>query len=262
MTSSYKIRIANFNSNIKNYRVVSQKAQAKPWNSAHKQHGLSDNTHMQIDHIFVRATANAPEAELLRTFGLTEGSGNIHPGQGTQNRRFFFHNAFIELLWIADIAEVTSAATAPTMLHQRLSEPHASPFGVCFRPCPGQTEASFPVWPYTPAYLPAGMSIGIARDADLAEPMWFYFEQAQPPEAAPTERSQPLDHACGAWRITAITITTPTEKPWSSAALAAARTEGMTMLKGENHLMEVTFDQGACGRQHDFRPALPLVFHY
>lgn len=217
---------------------------------------------MQIDHIFVRTTLNAPEAELLRAFGLTEGSGNRHPGQGTENRRFFFYNAFIELLWIADIAEVTSAATTPTMLHQRLSDQHASPFGVCFRPGPEQTEASFLVWPYAPAYLPAGMSIGIACDADLTEPMWFYFEQAQAPEAAPAERRQPLVHACGARRITAITITTPTEKPWSSAAAAATRSEGLSMVKGDSHLMEITFDEGAGNKLHDFRPALPLVFHY
>lgn len=217
---------------------------------------------MQIDHLFIRTFPHAPEAELLRTFGLTEGSGNHHPGQGTQNRRFFFHNAFIELLWIADTAEVTSAATAPTMLHRRLSDDSTSPFGICLRPSPGQNGPSFPSWPYTPAYLPAGMSIDIACDADLAEPMWFYFAQAQAPGNAPTERRQPLDHACGTRQITAITITTPTEKPWSSAAAAATRTEGLTMRRGDNHLMEITFDHGHKGQHHDFRPALPLVFHY
>lgn len=42
---------------------------------------------MKIDHVFLRAKRNAPEADLLREFGLVEGGGNRHAGQGTENRR-------------------------------------------------------------------------------------------------------------------------------------------------------------------------------
>ena len=93
---------------------------------------------MKIDHVFLRAKRNAPEADLLCEFGLVEGSGNRHPGQGTENRRFFFRNAFIEFLWMCDESEVNSDVTRPTMLYERLTDSSASPFGVCFRPgwCP------------------------------------------------------------------------------------------------------------------------------
>jgi hypothetical protein len=40
----------------------------------------------------------APEAERIAAFGLCEGPSNVHPGQGTANRRFFFRNAMLELL--------------------------------------------------------------------------------------------------------------------------------------------------------------------
>jgi hypothetical protein len=123
---------------------------------------------MQIDHLFIRVTKGGTEAEALREFGLSEGSGNVHPGQGTANRRFFFANAFLELLWIADEAEIASEQTRPIQLRERLSEGDASPFGICFRPV-----ARFPTWDYRPAYLPAGMNIGIATAAPLMEPMWF-----------------------------------------------------------------------------------------
>ena len=53
---------------------------------------------IELDHIFVWTTCGAPEADCLRDFGLVEGSANRHPGQGTACRRFFFHNAMIELL--------------------------------------------------------------------------------------------------------------------------------------------------------------------
>jgi hypothetical protein len=69
---------------------------------------------MQIDHIFIRVLPGGAEAELLRALGLSEGSGNTHPGQGTANRRFFFANAFIELLWIADAEEIANEQTRPT----------------------------------------------------------------------------------------------------------------------------------------------------
>jgi Glyoxalase-like domain len=59
----------------------------------------------EIDHVFVCAAFGAPEAEQLIAFGLTEGSRNRHPGQGTANRRFFFRNAMLELLWVESAEE-------------------------------------------------------------------------------------------------------------------------------------------------------------
>jgi len=37
--------------------------------------------------------------------GLTEGTRNDHPGQGTANRRFFFSNTALELLYVSDANE-------------------------------------------------------------------------------------------------------------------------------------------------------------
>ena len=44
----------------------------------------------ELDHVFICAAAGAPEAASLIAFGLTEGTPNTHPGQGTANRRFFY----------------------------------------------------------------------------------------------------------------------------------------------------------------------------
>ena len=54
-----------------------------------------------FDHAFVFVGAGAPDADFgLVAAGLVEGTPNIHPGQGTQNRRFFFQNGMIEFLWV------------------------------------------------------------------------------------------------------------------------------------------------------------------
>lgn len=217
---------------------------------------------MKIDHIFLRAKRAAPEADLLRAFGLTEGGGNKHPGQGTENRRFFFRNAFIELLWVSDESEIQSETTRPTMLYERLTDSSVSPFGVCFRPTVKGLGIPFPMWDYTPEYMPAGMSIGIGNEVSLSEPMWFWLENGKAPDAAPDDRRQPLEHTAGVLEITSIAITTPMEKKWSDAAQAAVDAGSISIVKDKHHLMEITFDHGFSGLRHDFRPALPLVFNY
>ena len=47
----------------------------------------------ELDHVFLWTALDVPEADLLVDFGLTEGPSNVHPGQGTANRRFFFHSS-------------------------------------------------------------------------------------------------------------------------------------------------------------------------
>jgi hypothetical protein len=219
---------------------------------------------MEIDHVFLRAKYNAPEAALFRAFGLTEGSGNRHPGQGTENRRFFFRNAFIELLWIADEDEIKTEQTQATMLYERLHDGslNVSPFGVCFRPAAREESAPFPMWHYTPKYLPNGMTVGIGKDVPLSEPMWFFLAHASAPVDVPEERRQPLEHTAGLLQITSITITAPGSSEWSAPAKAAVEAGSVNVVEGCHHLMEITFDNGSSRQRHDFRPSLPLVFNY
>lgn len=207
---------------------------------------------MELDHVFVRARAGGPEAQALRDFGLAEGSPNTHPGQGTANRRFFFGNAYIELLWIEDEAEVAGEPTRPTRLAERLRPGTASPFGICFRPSSDQATAPFPAWDYRPAYLPAGMAIQIGCDVPLREPMWFYLSAARAPQVVPA-------HAAGLREITSVKVTVPGVSRWSAAARAAMEAGGVVLVEGEEHCLEIGFDGGASGRVHDFRPVLPLI---
>ncbi|MBY0242439.1 MAG: VOC family protein [Burkholderiaceae bacterium] len=208
---------------------------------------------MQLDHIFIRVRPGAPEAAVLTAFGLCEGAGNRHPGQGTANRRFFFANAFLELLWLDDAAEAQSAATRPTLLFERLSGA-GSPFGLCFRPAPGAAAPlPFASWRYQPDYLPPGVTCDIAL-APLSEPMCFHLAPGGRPDALPPARAQPLAHRVPLRDITAVKVSQPRGLP--SLALPVC------FEAGDADLLELTFDGGAQGRSHDFRPALPLIFHY
>ena len=59
----------------------------------------------ELNHIFICASIGAGEADLRIAFGLTEGTPNVHQGQRTARRRFFFRNAYLELLWVENSVE-------------------------------------------------------------------------------------------------------------------------------------------------------------
>jgi len=165
---------------------------------------------MEVDHIFVCVKDHDAAADAMKSLGLMEGTPNVHPGQGTANRRFFFRNSFIELLHLVDEVEVQSELTAATRLFERLSctDGAASPFGIGFRPSTAGEEPTFPTWDYLPAYLPAGLKVDVAS-APVSEPMWFFLSFAKRPDQAPIERAQPIAHPNGFNEITfvrAITV--------------------------------------------------------
>jgi hypothetical protein len=96
----------------------------------------------ELDHLFIWTDIGACEADRLVSFGLVEGTSNTHAGQGTTNRRFFFHNAMLELLWVHDPAEARSELIRPTRLWERWTHRRngACPFGICLRPATGSND--------------------------------------------------------------------------------------------------------------------------
>src|SRR5262245_28310620 len=76
---------------------------------------------LEVDHVFICTSPFAPEADRLVQFGLTEGMPNQHPGQGTACRRFFFRNAYLELVWVENAAEARSSLVRRTGLWERWS---------------------------------------------------------------------------------------------------------------------------------------------
>src|SRR5271169_402688 len=95
----------------------------------------------EIDHIFVLTETDAPSAGALLRLGLTEGRPNRHEGQGTANRRFFFDNAMLELLWVENVEETRNPAVRSLGFADRWMERsvRASPFGICIRPNNAET---------------------------------------------------------------------------------------------------------------------------
>lgn len=219
----------------------------------------------EFDHLFICTGIGAHEADRLVSFGLVEGTSNTHPGQGTSNRRFFFHNAMLELLWVHDSEEAKSEAIRPTRLWKRWTNRKvgACPFGVCLRSTSGGDAVAFSSWAYRPPYLPETLSIAVGTNSDvLTEPMLFQIPFGKRPDQYPPEKTQPLEHHVDLREITRIDLISPTADHPSPEFQAVIDTNQVKVRVGTEYCVELGFDGEVQGHQVDFRPELPLILSW
>jgi hypothetical protein len=217
----------------------------------------------ELDHVSVWVSVGGPEANRLAALGLTEGQPNRHPGQGTACRRFFFANAYLELLWVESPEEAQGPIAAPLRFWERWSGRGSGtcPFGLILRPASADdTAAPFPAWEYRPPYLPPPLVLHAGVNAAcVEEPSLFYLPVRRRPDTSPAQNRQPLEHAAGFRELTALRIFGPYPGPLSAAMQAVQRTGAVVFRQGPEHLAEAGFDGESQGRRADLRPALPLV---
>ena len=209
------------------------------------------NKQFELDHVFILTQVGAPEANKLVEFGLVEGTPNTYPGQGTANRRFFFQNVMLELLWVADAKESQTADLSG--LWYRSHQPEASPFGVCLRPTTTPSgQPPFPGWRYSPSSLPKPLCVWVGQNSDvLAEPFMCYLEFGKPNGSAP-------NHGHGLQMVTRLSVIGCNAAPSDVLVKTVEQTDGIEFLPGDKPLMELGFDGEIQGQTMDFRPHLPL----
>jgi hypothetical protein len=212
-----------------------------------------------VDHAFIGCTAGAPEGDALLRLGFAEGSSNTHPGQGTANRRFYFENFMLELVWVADPAEARNERTRRTRLWERCErqDSQVNPFGIIFRstgtpPAP----APFATWSYTPVYLPPGLAMQVADGTTLYEPELFYLPFLRRRAA---ESAEPVAHALPIRRIRGLSLGLRNKKALSAASRCAEKQGLVSYFEALQPLLEILFE-GPAGMRIDLRPDLPLVF--
>ncbi len=237
----------------------------------------------EFDHLFIFTEIGAPAADRLVTLGLTEGSSRTHPGQGTANRSFFFHNAMLELLWVHNPIEAQSDVIQRTRLWERWENRDSSatcqtsarmhsgktvagcasgdricPFGISLRPATDPPDrATFPHWDYHPPYLPETLSIAVATNSEvLTEPMLFQIPFGKRPDQLSPEKAQPLDHPIGFREITRVEIITPVATPPSPELQIFLDNNHIKIRNGLNYCIELGFDGERQGQQMDLRSPL------
>jgi hypothetical protein len=212
---------------------------------------------LQLDHVFILVASGAQIVDRLLELGFQEGPSNTHPGQGTANRRVYFANGMLEFLWVRDANEANTGPGQDLRLPERSQNPEASPFGAIFVPHHDAMSQAmpFPGWHYQPAYFPPpkGFLVG-ANSKNLLEPLCFYFPLHNPG----VPRPQPT---CNPQTISDIVISTPATD--TAGVLArVSQVDRFAVRSGQEHLMEITLDEGALSRTEDFRPALPLILRW
>jgi Glyoxalase-like domain len=194
-----------------------------------------------LDHVFVCCEQGGPEANALLHIGLIEGTRNVHPGQGTANRRFFFDGGFIELLWVHNRAEAQSKLSSRTKLWERWSQrvKGACPFGLAFSPTGSQVPIPpFDAWAYRPQYLPIEKSIMFATGTSLKEPELFYLAWASPQASS---AAQPKNQGNPFLRMHSVSVGIPKLASLSEAAHKASEAGLVEFYEATKHELTLNF---------------------
>lgn len=214
---------------------------------------------LYLDHAFIICGAGAPEVEALTGRGFVEGSGNVHPGQGTANRRFVFSNFILELLWVVDPTEAATDAVRSTGLWERWSKQGegASRYGIVYGGATAQgIPPPFATESYYPAYLPPSRSIEIVQGLSLDEPAIFWIPSLSADRARPTE---PMDHGAPVRDICRLAIGLPRAAALSHTARRVRDAALLDFFNAPSPVLEVHLPS-AQETSIDCRPDLPLVF--
>jgi hypothetical protein len=202
---------------------------------------------MDIDHIFIFTDGKGKVADQLVSFGLTEGSSRIHKGQGTTNRKFYFENFFLEILWVHDEAEIKSDLVKPTGLWQRANYQtnNFSPFGLCIVNA-DETDMLFEKsFKYQPDYFPLGLSIDILTNENQPELPWTF---RLPFKGHKKNEVEPTAHANGIKRLTKAQFTY--RNLYADNFVEKFKNESkIKFLKGSDLKLVLTFDDNSQRRQ-------------
>jgi hypothetical protein len=187
----------------------------------------------------------------------------VHPGQGTANRRFFFHNCMLELAYVHNPVETTQMPAQPLHFLERWEGRGAttSPFGIILRHSPQYTGV-FPFlgWHYQPVYMPDGLSVFVGDNSDrLDEALVCSIPFGGRPDMA--EKRQPLQHPANFKEVSSVLNHTPAFH-FMSATLQSVKQVGVLFKEGGQHLLELGFDGEKEGKSVSFMPQLPLVFKW
>lgn len=211
-----------------------------------------------LDHVFICCDVGAPEAMHLLALGLVEGTSNIHLGQGTANRRFFFDGGFIELIWIAEPSEACSERSSTARLWERWSEraSGACPFGIVFSPVGTYIPPPpFASCAYHPNYLPPQKPIYIAQGTSMQEPALLYLGWPNPRQSV---ASEPKQHRAPLLKFQSVSVGLPSIAALSEACADASDCGLLKFHRSDSYEMHLYF-QASKKVAFDLRAGLGLL---
>jgi len=152
---------------------------------------------MFVDHIFIFCDSKK-EADKLVEFGLTEGTGRKHQGIGTANRRFFFDNFYLEILWVENDREAKSVQDIGIWERANYKNSGYSPYGLCLKNTPDTNCVFENAIKWEPLFLPKGKHVDIVTDERM---LWiFRFPSSERKNIA----DEPTTHSCAITKLSKV----------------------------------------------------------
>jgi hypothetical protein len=213
---------------------------------------------MEIDHIFIFSKNKGKEADEFLEFGFTEGSSRIHDGQGTANRKFYFENFFIEILWVENEIEIKSELILPTKLWERsnFENNEYSPFGLCLVNT-NETDLLFKKSiKYQPQYFPQGLAIEILPQEINPSLPWTF---RLPFQGKKKKTEEPILHKIKINNLTKTEFKIPFID--DDFTLFFTKDQNIKFERSKEINLTLTFDNNRNGKEMKFK-TLPLTLKY
>jgi hypothetical protein len=214
---------------------------------------------MKADHIFIFTDDNGKIADQLVEFGLTEGSNRFHVGQGTANRKFYFDNFFLEILWVHNEKEIKSEKIEPIGLWQRaeFKSNSFSPFGLCIVNTSETDQLFQNALKYQPEYFPQGQTIDIVKNENHSTLPWTFRLPFKGQKKISTE---PMEHKNAIKLLTKVTFEHQ-ENLDTAFLLFFEQAQNIEFKKSDKTWLNLTFDNAKQGLTKEFE-ALKLTIQY
>ncbi|MFK7936334.1 MAG: hypothetical protein AB8G22_22660 [Saprospiraceae bacterium] len=238
---------------------------------------------LNMDHLNVWVDNPTEAKDKLVEIGFTavpDSLSNVHVGQGTSGRYFYFLNSYLEFIFIYDENEFANNVKANPALDfkERAESPTNEylPFGVAINMEEyDPTKLPFETVAYYQEWMGAYDRIYTAKNSKLnpSEPTVFtmfpeikydVFDSVDDLMNIPEEYAiwrEFHKHKNGAQKITNVKIRTTKIDPASETANMINGLENVELVVGKECLMEIYFDQHKQGKVFDLRPEVPLKIY-
>lgn len=257
---------------------IDNKTDVKPYERSER---LS--TDLQLDHFNIWIKNPTQAKKRLTEIGFTsvpDSLSAIHEGQGTSGRYFRFLNSYLELIFVYDQNELIENNKKNQDLdftkRANFEKNGASPFSLALKVKDYNIDnIPFEKISYHQDWMDKNMNIYSAKNSkkELKEPSIFVvypemeyekFETLSDLKNIPEEHAiwrEFYKHPNGSQKITEIIITSRNLNLNTETIQAVNGIENLTVKNGEEHLMELHFDNDIQGKSFDLRPELPLIIY-
>lgn len=215
---------------------------------------------MQIDHIFIFSNNDADEADELVKAGFTEGSRRLHPGQGTANRKFYFENFFLEILYVTNEHELANGPAAQIGLAElsNFQSNHRSRFGLCLVNSPATDNLFKNALDYQPSYFPEGKAIKVINNQEKPYLPWTF---RLPFKSQNKATEEPMSHENGIHKLTKAIFGISDMTSQVDFIKAFDSHAQIDFESSHSNRLKLVFDEGQQGKEMLFK-SLDLLIAY